>query len=106
MCLGVSKRVFIQVREVYLAHLLEIMVEEHAVRSAIVFCATCRHVPHGAGHCTCMHASSHSHGQESQPSSLPCVEQARLGIVLLWAALSAVMSLVLAGACGAGAATC
>ena len=31
-----------KVKEVYLAHLLETAREEHAVRSAIVFCATCR----------------------------------------------------------------
>ena len=31
-----------KVREVYLAHLLEGMAARHSVRSAIVFCATCR----------------------------------------------------------------
>jgi hypothetical protein len=33
-----------KVREVYLAALLEGMGAQHSVRSAIVFCATCRHV--------------------------------------------------------------
>ena len=44
-----------QVREVYLAHALETMAEEHAVRSAIVFCATCRHVLHA---CACPSSSA------------------------------------------------
>lgn len=34
-----------KVREVYLAHLLGGLEEQHSVRSAIVFCATCRRAP-------------------------------------------------------------